>query len=193
MTDESRSFPSRPLPEASLNSFPPLVNGSTHTLVLGSMPGRVSLAEHQYYAHPRNGFWHIMGELFGADFTVPYPQRIAILLDHGIGLWDVIGSCTRTTSLDSDIVEDSIQVNDFGTLLTTYPRIRRILFNGTKAEQCFHRYARPHVIELLTHLSCRRLISTSPANARYSIADKIRLWSAILAPGSNAPPSQHLF
>lgn len=159
-----------------LQSFPPVVNDTTHTLILGSMPGKVSLVEAQYYAHPRNGFWHIMDALYGAGFDLAYPQRLACLLDNGIGLWDVIGTCTRTTSLDSDIVETSIIVNDFQQLLNLHPAICRIFFNGGKAEQTFNRYVRPVMVQQLTAVHCARLSSTSPANARYSLTDKVADW-----------------
>ena len=171
--------------EPRLVSFPPLVQAATRTLILGSMPGKVSLAENQYYAHPRNGFWHIMGNLFGAELGLPYPDRVAILLNVGIGLWDVIGSCTRATSLDSDIDEQSILVNDFSSLFKQYPLIRYIIFNGQKAEQSFRRYVRPQIAEYLPRLICQRLVSTSPANARYSIAEKTRIWSAALTRAAN--------
>ncbi len=165
-----------------LRCFSPVVDQRTRTLILGSMPGRVSLAETQYYAHPRNGFWHIMGELYGARFDVPYSRRLAILLANGIGLWDVIASCRRTTSLDSDIDNDSIQANDFYQLLSRYPGITRIFFNGAKAEQTFKRQILPNLQELPLKIELQRLISISPANARYSLADKIATWREQLHP-----------
>jgi len=165
-----------------LRSFPPVVDPKTHTLILGSMPGRVSLAETRYYAHPRNGFWHIMGELYGARFDLPYSRRLAILLANGIGLWDVIASCRRTTSLDSDIDDDSIHANDFRQLLSRYPSISRIFFNGAKAEQTYKRQILPTLQDLPLEIGLQRLVSTSPANARYCLADKIAIWRHHLQP-----------
>lgn len=159
-----------------LYSFPPVIDGATHTLILGSMPGNVSLSELQYYAHPRNAFWHIMGEIYGAGPDLPYAQRLEILLNNGIGLWDVIAACTRTTSLDADITESSIIANDFRYLLENYPALRRLFFNGGKAAHSFSRYVLPRVAAKLTHFQLQQLTSTSPANARYSISDKGLLW-----------------
>lgn len=163
-----------------LLGFPPVVDHRTRTLILGSMPGRVSLNERQYYAHPRNGFWHIIGRIYGGGFDVAYDRRLKILLANNIGLWDVIGSCIRTSSLDTDIQEDTITPNDFHSLLNRYPGIDRIFFNGTKAEQTFKRYVRPSLDDLLDHISTSRLISTSPANARYSLEEKIDIWKDLL-------------
>lgn len=174
----SRSSALSPLPLR--HSFPPVVDSAVHTIILGSMPGRLSLTHNQYYAHPRNAFWHIMGEFFGAGVDHPYEHRLSLLLKHHIGLWDVIGSCSRTTSLDSDIDEDSIEVNDFDMLLNHCPALKRIYFNGTKAELCFRRYVQPSIQQRLKDIDCHRLTSTSPANARYSLSEKIKIWSNIL-------------
>ena len=163
-----------------LESFPPVVNHQTRILILGSMPGRVSLSETRYYAHPRNGFWHIMGRICGAEFTLDYNRRLEILLANGIGLWDVIASCTRTTSLDTDINDDSIITNDFRRLLTSHSSIARIFFNGSKAEQTFKRYVSPSLTGMLDHIRLQRLISTSPANARYTLEEKIEIWRSHL-------------
>lgn len=159
-----------------LQCFSPVINNTVHTLILGSMPGKVSLTEVQYYAHPRNGFWHIMGDLFGAGPDIPYDDRLSILLENGIALWDVIRECTRTGSLDSDIDELSIVPNDFESLFATHSQINRIFFNGGKAEQSFNRYVCPGLIEQLKNIKCSRLTSTSPANARYTIQDKTVMW-----------------
>lgn len=183
MNSQHNDNPAIPSP---LHSFPPVVDQRTHTLILGSMPGRVSLAAAQYYAHPRNAFWHIMGEIFGAGPEVPYGQRLGILLANRIGLWDVIGSCTRATSLDTDIDEPSIAANDFRQLLQSCRSIRIILFNGSKAEQTFARHVRPGITTMLTDIRLQRLVSTSPANARYSQTDKTAIWRTQLLQAAEA-------
>jgi TDG/mug DNA glycosylase family protein len=163
-----------------LQSFSPIINHVSHTLILGSMPGRISLSEAQYYAHPRNAFWHIMATLYGAGPDLLYEDRLDILLANGIALWDVIGGCLRPTSLDSDIEESSIAANDFNMLLQQYPAIRRIFFNGGKAEQSFRRYVLPLLSDAQQQIPRLLLTSTSPANARLSIADKISIWGTAL-------------
>ena len=159
-----------------LNSFSPVASPTAQTLLLGSMPGKDSLKMGRYYAHKRNAFWPIMGELFGATPNLPYHRRLEILQENNIALWDVISSCIREqSSLDSAIDEDSIIVNDFNLFFQEHPLITRIFFNGIKAEQTFIRY----VVKknpALTIPPYFRLPSTSPANARMKIEEKLSCW-----------------
>lgn len=158
-------------------SLPPIVDDDTRVLVLGSMPGEVSLRLQQYYAHPQNAFWRIMSELLPLDAHADYPTRVAALRAAGIGLWDVLRSCDRVGSLDSAIVQDSMEPNDFATLFATHPGLGRVFFNGAKAEQVFGRMVAP---ELRLRLPCCRLPSTSPANAAIAYDAKLRAWRAVI-------------
>ena len=164
-------------PKPHIHSFAPIAAPGATLLILGSMPGRASLVASQYYAHPRNAFWPIMGELFGAGPDLPYARRVSVLRNAGVALWDVLASCTRGTSLDSDIDEASIAANDFASFLRTHRRIERVFFNGTKAEASFRR----HVLPALAAPTLRfeRLPSTSPANASWPYARKLRAWRAV--------------
>ena len=158
-------------------SFAPIDNRSARILVLGSMPGAASLLAARYYAYPQNAFWPIMGELFGAGPAEPYENRILILKRAGLALWDVMASCVREGSLDSDIDETSIVPNDFPAFFDAHPRVKHVFFNGTKAEHCFHRYVRPHLAERGLHFT--RLPSTSPAHASLSFPQKLKAWRAV--------------
>jgi double-stranded uracil-DNA glycosylase len=158
--------------------LPPVVDGGTRVLVLGSMPGDMSLRMHQYYAHPRNAFWRIMTELVGLDSD--YPSRLEGLLSAGIGLWDVLHICERSGSLDSAIVRESMKVNDFGKLFAEHPAISRVFFNGARAEQVFQRQVVP---SLGYPVFSTRLPSTSPANAVMPYVTKLRSWRAVLDVG----------
>lgn len=166
-----------------VHSFPPVARTDAQVLILGSMPGKASLAANQYYAHRHNLFWPIMQQLFGADAAYPYQDRLAILQSHGIALWDVLKQCERHSSLDGDIVETSIVTNDFAAFFASYPQIRRIFFNGAKAEQMFKRYVWPGLIGLgLTELQDMllvRLPSTSPANASIPMSIKLQSWQLV--------------
>src|ERR1700685_3002213 len=110
-----------------VESFPPIASEMSRVLILGSMPGTASLKAGQYYAHPRNGFWRIMGELFGAGPLLPYEQRVARLEQAGVALWDSLQSCVRPGSLDASITEED--TNDFAAFFAKYPRIGHVYFN----------------------------------------------------------------
>lgn len=162
-----------------IHSFPPIARADATVLILGSMPGKASLRAGQYYGHPQNAFWKIMGELAGAGPERPYADRAAVLKAHNIALWDVLKSCTRTSSLDSDIVEDSIVANDFAGFFEMHPNIARVYFNGTKAEHAFKKYVFAKLNGRHADIEFTRLPSTSPANASYSYAQKLDAWRAI--------------
>lgn len=161
-----------------IRSFPPLENPDARVLILGSMPGIASLRAGQYYAHPQNAFWPIMGALVGADPSLPYEQRVHKLAAAGIALWDVLAACTRESSLDADIVKDSIVANDFASFFGRHPRVKSVLFNGSMAEQSFLRHVAPSLHGL--QLRLQRLPSTSPAHASLTRQQKLAAWRMAL-------------
>ncbi len=159
---------------ATIHCFAPVGNADATVLILGSMPGIRSLQQAQYYGHPLNAFWKIMGELVGAHPGLPYMERLGILEASGIALWDVLASCRRETSLDAHIREAC--ANDFETFFAGHPHITRVFFNGSKAEQCFRRFVLGK--QALPQLDFLRLPSTSPAHAGMRYADKLQAWRA---------------
>ena len=164
----------RPAP---LRSFAPVWRPDARVLILGSMPGAASLDAAEYYAHPRNAFWPIMGALFGAGPELAYAARLARLLDAGVALWDVIGRCERPGSLDSRIVADSVEPNALARLLAESPRIGHVFFNGSAAEQAFRRHVR--LPADFRAIRFARLPSTSPAHAARDLAAKLEAWQAV--------------
>jgi len=162
---------------SAVRSFPPIGNRAARVLVLGSMPGAASLMAGRYYANPHNAFWPIMGALFAAGPMAPYAKRILILRRAGLALWDVLASCVREGSLDSDIDEASIVPNDFRTFFDSHPRVTHVFFNGAKAENCFYRYVRPRLSD--RDLFFTRLPSTSPAHASLSLPQKLEAWRVV--------------
>ncbi len=164
-----------------IESFPPLSAPGAHTLILGSMPGVASLQAQQYYAHPRNLFWPLVCAALGIDASLPYTERVRQVAEQGFAVWDVLAACRREGSLDTRIVAESIEVNDFANFFAAHPLIGRVFFNGTTAERFFYRYAAPRLdAETLSRLQCRRLPSTSPANASIKLADKTAAWKEIV-------------
>ncbi len=164
-----------------LRCFAPLENAHGRILILGSMPGVASLRQQQYYAHPRNTFWPIIESLLGIDRGLPYAERCVRLVASGIALWDVMRACRRSGSLDSAIERDSIQANDFPAFFRSHPDLNAVFFNGGAAEQTFQReVARRHASADWLPETRVRLPSTSPANARLTVDDKLQHWRIIL-------------
>jgi len=158
--------------------FPPIVDERSRVLILGSMPGQESLAQRKYYAHPRNVFWKVMHSLFDMGSTdSDYVLRVSNLKEHTIALWDVVESCEREGSLDSNIVHQSICLNDFNSLFKKYPGITVVFFNGNTANKLFTKYVMPTLER--NNLIFHQLPSTSPAHAGLSIEDKAKRWSVI--------------
>lgn len=161
-----------------LQGFAPIVGKHARVLILGSMPGAASLRAAQYYAHPRNQFWPIMGALVGADPALPYTQRLDRLTTAGIALWDVFARCEREGSLDAHIHDDTAVANDFAGFFASQPAIRTVLLNGGKAAQSFRRIVLPALSD--HELVCVRLPSTSPAHAALRAEQKHLAWREAL-------------
>lgn len=158
-----------------LHSFPPVADAHATILILGSMPGQESLRQQQYYAHPHNAFWKIMGDLVGAYPALPYPQRLQALKAAHIALWDVLHSCEREGSLDSDIEQE--EANDFASFFAQHPHITHVYFNGAKAEHSFRKFVLGK--QALPPLKLLRLPSTSPAHAGMRHEEKLAAWQIV--------------
>jgi TDG/mug DNA glycosylase family protein len=174
---------------ARIHGFPPIATARARILILGSMPGEASLRAYEYYAHPQNLFWKVVGEVLGYQGGIgtqgaglreaPYAGKLRVLDSAGIALWDVLASCHRKGSLDSDIDPSSRVANDFAGFFAEHDRIVRVLFNGATAEACFRRHVASSLGEHAIHFV--KLPSTSPANASIPYARKLAEWRAALS------------
>ena len=160
-------------------SFNAVESANARVLILGTLPSVKSLAAGEYYAHPRNSFWWIMGELIGAAPVLPYAQRLKRLRLSGIALWDVCKAAERAGSSDANILMESIEPNDFRSFLTSHPRIELICFNGQPAHKLFLSKALPQLAGLRP-IPQAVLDSTSPACARISREEKLARWRKCL-------------
>lgn len=160
--------------------FPPIADAHAQVLILGSLPGQVSLQRQQYYAQPQNAFWKIMGQLFGASPELPYAERVQCLVQNGIALWDVCASAQRPGSLDAAIVHSSVLPNDLAAFIETHPAVGLIGFNGGKAADLYRRFVLPGLPDTLRAIRTATLPSTSPAHAAMPFEEKLTRWSAVL-------------
>lgn len=152
-----------------LRGFAPVADESCRVLILGTAPSVQSLREGFYYAHPRNAFWRLLSDTFGAPVPETAGEKAALLLENRLALWDVLCACVRRGSLDSAIREP--ESNDFSAFFAACPRVARVLFNGAAAERLFFRLCG----EALRGREAVRLPSTSPA-CTLPYARKLELW-----------------
>ena len=151
--------------------FSPILDQHTKILFLGSFPSIASFDQSFYYAHSRNAFWPIMENIFNVAL-LDNKAKIEFCLVHQIGLWDVIGSCERENSSDSNL--KGIVPNDFKALLRDYPNIKVLAFTGKKAFDLFEKCFRELDIEKTL------LPSTSPAHASMTREEKAKRYQAFI-------------
>lgn len=151
--------------------FPPILDHNTRILFLGSFPSIASFEQSFYYAHPRNAFWPIIEEIFEVRLESNEAKK-AFCLERGIGLWDVIGSCERSNSSDTNL--KNCIPNDFETLLKNYPNIKALAFTGKKSYDLFLKYYKDASVEKVL------LPSTSPAHAAMKREEKTLIYKEFL-------------
>ncbi|MGV3578027.1 DNA-deoxyinosine glycosylase [Brevundimonas sp.] len=152
----------------------PVVDEGTRLLVLGSLPGDASLKAAQYYAHPQNGFWRLIGGVVGRDLAVlAYEDRLAALKAAGVGLWDVIASAKRAGSLDAAI--RSPEAANLRGLIAGLPELRAVAFNGATAAKNGRM-----ALAGTAGLAIFDLPSSSPAHAR-PFGEKAAAWAVLKA------------
>ena len=152
-----------------------MTNGATRLLVLGSLPGAVSLARSQYYAHPQNQFWRLMSRVIDRDLAaLDYEGRLQALLDAGVGLWDTVAAATRKGSLDADIRLHA--ASDLAALAETLPELRAVAFNGGSSARIGRRQ-----LAAVDGIDLVDLPSSSPAHASRGFEEKLEAWLKLRA------------
>jgi hypoxanthine-DNA glycosylase len=155
--------------------FPPVTRPDTRLLVLGSLPGAISLAQQRYYAHPQNQFWRLMSGVIGRDLVpLGYEERLEALLDAKVGLWDTVAAATREGSLDAAIRLH--EASDLAALAATLPALRAIGFNGATSAKIGRRQ-----LGEAPALALIDLPSSSPAYASLGFDRKRGAWQALAA------------
>lgn len=155
-------------PSSTLTGLAPVIDAEVRILVLGSFPGAASLAAGKYYAHPRNQFWPLISAVIGEDLaSLAYETRLARLLAHRVGLWDVLAGCEREGSLDSAIRKPA--ANDFERLRSLCPELETVGFNGQASGKFAPQFAAAGYRTVV-------LPSSSPAHMAMSFEQKLAVW-----------------
>ncbi len=154
-------------------------------LVLGSLPGRLSLERGEYYANPQNAFWKIVAAGI-PGLPVDYAGRAAALIGNRIALWDVLAAATRSGSLDSAIAKDAIP-NNFRAFFHIHSDIRLIAFNGATAAKLYQTHVLPTLTDTQRSIASDTLPSTSGAHATLSLAKKVARWSVLWTDSISGP------
>ena len=152
--------------------FPPVVDAGCHTLILGSFPSVKSRENEFYYGHPQNRFWRVLAAVFGEAVPEDIPEKKALLLRHGLALWDVIASCEIEGSSDAS-VRNAVPVEI--AQVTGVAPIRRVICNGALASKLYRKH-----LQSLTGIEALTAPSTSPANAAWSLERLAEAWKIIL-------------
>lgn len=162
------------------HNFDPIYNENSRILILGTFPSVKSRETNFYYGHPQNRFWKLIAALCGEPVPATIPQKKALLLGHGIAVWDVIASCEITGSSDSSI--RNVVPNNLDKILKNAP-IECICANGGKAFELYRKYCLP-----VTERECIKLPSTSPANAAWSLERLEKEWGEVFVNSSFKSP-----
>ena len=152
--------------------FAPFIDKNSTILILGTFPSIKSFEENFYYGHPKNQFWKLLASVYGEDTPKTIDEKRAFLKRHSIALWDVVKSCDRKNSLDSNL--KNIVPNDIKDLLKEYPNIKKIYFTSKTAQKVYEKFFKD------INKPYFYLDSPSPAYAKKSFEDKLKSWREVL-------------
>ena len=154
-------------------SFPPITSQNPKVLILGSLPGDMSITKNEYYGHARNRFWKVLASLLQTDIPENYEQKVALVRSNQLAVWDVAMSAIRPGSLDTAIKDEL--PNEIHQFLDKNSEVKCICFNGQKAAAMYKKH-----FQLQDHIIYLTLPSTSPANAGCSLEKLIEQWKQLL-------------
>jgi hypoxanthine-DNA glycosylase len=164
-----------------VKGFAPIIDGKAKVLLLGTFPGRESLAKNEYYGNPANRFWDILCEVFGVPHTpTSYDEKRDMLLRNNIALWDIVDECDKKgqSSADGDINWGTAIFNDINSLLNEFSNIKKIFFASRICEEKFNKKIRGGISR--KDIVFGLVPSPSGANARFSFKDKVTAWKKAL-------------
>ena len=157
------------------HEFEPIFDERSRILILGTLPSVKSREGQFYYHHPQNRFWKVLAKICKTEPPATIAEKKAMLLEHGIAIWDVVQSCDIIGSSDSSI--KNVTPADLSVILRQAP-VKTIFLNGGKAWDLYQKYCAG-----MTDLPAVKLPSTSPANAAWSLEKLVTVWKEELYKG----------
>lgn len=154
------------------HNIAPVYDARSRVLILGSFPSVKSRETRFFYGHPQNRFWRVMAAVLSCPVPQTIAEKRAMLLSHGVALWDVIASCDIVASSDASIT--NVLPNDISQILRAAP-IQAVYCNGGKAFSLYRKHLQPTVGR-----PAEKLPSTSPANASWTETRLIDAWRKAL-------------
>jgi double-stranded uracil-DNA glycosylase len=164
-----------------VDGLPPVGSSAPRLLILGSLPGVRSLDQRQYYAHPQNQFWHLLGSALGEPLAqLSYAERLRRLSARGVALWDVVARAHRTGSLDQTIRH--VTINPVQEFCAGMPQLRSVAFNGLTAARLGRR--------ALAQMPALALCDLPSSSAAYTLplAQKQSRWALLGQWLQHGPP-----
>ena len=157
------------------HEFEPIFDERSRILILGTLPSVKSREGQFYYHHPQNRFWKVLAKICKTEPPATIAEKKAMLLEHGIAIWDVVQSCDIIGSSDSSI--KNVTPADLSVILRQAP-VKTIFLNGGKAWDLYQKYCAG-----MMELPAVKLPSTSPANAAWSLEKLVTVWEEELYKG----------
>ena len=154
-----------------VHPIPPVFDGHSELLILGSFPSVKSRETGFFYGHPQNRFWRVLAALWDEGLPETNEERRALCLSHCVALWDVLSSCTIAGASDASIVDPL--PNDLSRVLDAAP-VETIFCTGSTAARLYRRLVEPSLGR-----PCVALPSTSPANARMRLSDLVAAYAPL--------------
>lgn len=160
------------LSQERIRGLPASIDQTSVVLILGTLPGRMSLTAGTYYADPSNRFWDILFMACGEKIDKSDIAKKILLKKYNIALWDILDSAVRGTSSDKDLMEE--KPNDIPRYLLEYPNIKLLLFHSNDAYKYFKHFFKNTAIPYIC-------VSSPSGQNRKKAEEKAKEWKAALS------------
>lgn len=155
-----------------IQGLPAKIDSNSAVLILGTLPGKTSLALGKYYADPSNKFWDILFTACGEEIDKSDKAKEMLLKKYHIGLWDILDSAVRNTSSDKDLLAE--KPNDLPRYLTEYPNIKLLLFHSNSTYKYFKRFFKNTAVPYIC-------VSSLSGQSRKTVEEKAKEWRVALS------------